>query len=451
MSSSAGAGKGDSLKDKVRRLALSTLLATRQEAEEAAAAAIAPASVSPAEPEAAGPPASPAPSSTPSPLVLSECSSPSPSPPPEETASVPQRFFAEDSVMTRENCDPMLSAAVTTGLQQHQQHGGIGSSPLAAAPATASMNLLSPPDLTAASNFFGNRSPLQQQQRQQHQQQHQQPPQHHLRLSTTSTDSQQSLNASAHGYDMQAAAAAAAQPPPPAPVAQQPADPPRKEQINLLGCFAVSLNVPAAASRSYVAHVFDRGTYLAEGTDADPDLLAHLRTPEGTCFQAVYAKVDPNRSSFDQVALQLDSSGIWTTVDKPGSAVQAIQTVREGRPLFLQLTAPAKVDAFFRSAFGAGWVLGAKLIVNTSSPAADGNEDFRHFASRKVAAPHSSQTLHFSSGTLTLHADDGGGGGGGDQAAGAPPAAAVGIVGRQYESLTEDQSLQCTFCAVCKK
>ena len=48
-------------------------------------------------------------------------------------------------------------------------------------------------------------------------------------------------------------------------------------------------------SRTYVAHVFDRGTYFCCGLDADPDLLAHLRTPSGTRVEVVYSKIDPNR------------------------------------------------------------------------------------------------------------------------------------------------------------
>ncbi len=109
------------------------------------------------------------------------------------------------------------------------------------------------------------------------------------------------------------------------------------------------------------------------------------------------------------------------------------------------------------------------LILNVNAPDADANEDFRLLSavpnqpppppppppapapptttlnSRQIRLPTEplppSETLHLSSGTLTLHA-----------AAASPSSLRPPIAtGRQYAALTPEQSLHCTSCNVCRR
>ncbi len=187
----------------------------------------------------------------------------------------------------------------------------------------------------------------------------------------------------------------------------------------------------------------------------------------------------------------------WTTLPKPGTAMRAIQMTRDSKPFFLQVTAVIKIDAFFAACFGAHWILAAKSIVNVSSPLAANNADLAHFASKVIketpkivkistqppqppppdydealkasqTQKGAKETLHFSCGTLTLHAEtpqqqqpqqQ-------QQQESKPPQqqqqqqqqqrtltqfASTQINGRQYEALDPSQSDHCTSCSVCKK
>ncbi len=266
--------------------------------------------------------------------------------------------------------------------------------------------------------------------------------------------------------------------------------------------------------------MFDRGTYFSCGLDADPDLLAHLRSPGGTTLAVLYSKLDPTRASFDHVSVKFNSTESthrWTTLPKPGTAMQAIQAVREARPFFLQATAASKIDGFFSSCFGASWVLASKMIVDVSgaqaAEAASSNADLAHFESKRetgsavppiggaskvdgafnnnnnsramaprnkgissvVGSPpppdyqtalsssdrsraSASQTLHLSSGTITLHADLISGQQQQkqqqqqqQQQLSLSKFASTQIPGRQYECLTQEQAEKCTSCTVCNK
>ncbi|TRY70217.1 hypothetical protein TCAL_17253 [Tigriopus californicus] len=207
-----------------------------------------------------------------------------------------------------------------------------------------------------------------------------------------------------------------------APTANPPA--PKHDKLVLFGCFRCNVNASPADSgvKQYVIHVFDQGCYFTPGPDPDYSLVISVQnSPVVNCL---YSKIDPNRASHDQVTLIFQDRRVLAP--KPGSASQAIQGIKAGKVFFTQVTALQRILLFFKRSYNLPWITNVIQLTETENPSVASQEDFQilHGLSRpsvltnghgpagslgspSLLAASSSETLHFQSGTITLHASGG--------------------------------------------
>lgn len=207
-----------------------------------------------------------------------------------------------------------------------------------------------------------------------------------------------------------------------APTAHPPA--PKHDKLVLFGCFRCNVNASPADScvKQYVIHVFDQGCYFTPGPDPDYSLVISVQnSPVVNCL---YSKIDPNRASHDQVTLIFQDRRVLAP--KPGSASQAIQGIKAGKVFFTQVTALQRILLFFKRSYNLPWITNVVQLTETENPSVASQEDFQilHGLSRpsvltnghgvgslgsppSLLTSSSSETLHFQSGTITLHASGG--------------------------------------------